>query len=115
MRSILWCCLIGLLGCFEPGKALVVVDDGSLIEEEIQQLEDDCENGNDDACDELADALMKLRRMMRYLMSRRLQKIGMIGRTLTPQSQMIWWSGSTKPLKTVRQEMKMPVRLLKMF
>ena len=35
------------VGCFEPAKVVVGVEDGSLTEEQLQALEDDCENGFD--------------------------------------------------------------------
>ena len=44
------------MGCFEPAKVVVGVEEGSLTEEELQALADDCENGNEEACEQL-DAL----------------------------------------------------------
>ena len=41
------------MGCFEPAKVVVGVEEGALTEEQLQALEDDCENGNEEACEEL--------------------------------------------------------------
>ena len=41
------------VGCFEPAKVVVGVEEGELTEEQLQALEDDCENGNEEACEEL--------------------------------------------------------------
>ena len=44
--------LIFATSCLEPGKASII-EEGTLTEEQIQALEDDCESGNEEACDEL--------------------------------------------------------------
>ena len=44
------------MGCFEPAKVVVGVEEGSLTEAELQALADECENGNEEECDQL-DAL----------------------------------------------------------
>ena len=55
--EIFWNCSIILsMGCFEPAKVVVGVEEGTLTEEELQALADDCENGNEEACEQL-DAL----------------------------------------------------------
>ena len=49
------------IGCFEPAKVVVGVEEGTLTEEHLQALADDCENGNEEACDQL-DAIGRRRR-----------------------------------------------------
>ena len=53
MRCLGIIAIVLSVGCFEPAKVVVGVEDGALTEEQLQALEDDCENGNEEACEEL--------------------------------------------------------------
>ena len=104
------------VGCFEPAKVVVGVEEGALTEEQLQALEDDCEDGNEEACEEL-DAIEEggggtsEPSEPNEEDSKVIHVIGKVGKMSTPLTPKKSSSGLRRPFKIAKMALGKRVQL----